>query len=68
MVATLTDVMGFVKYNDRILRDIFRNLFRHFRVEEVMERIDHNVNECHLSHVQQHKCNEEESGSPYGEQ
>jgi hypothetical protein len=39
-ICGLTNIVCFVKYDDRILTNLFGDLFSYFRVEEIMERVN----------------------------
>ena len=41
--------MCFVEYYNRVFGHFFRDLLRHFRIEEVVERVNDDINKRHLN-------------------
>lgn len=44
----LTDIMCLIEHDDTILAHLFRHLFGNFRVQQIVERVNHYITECEL--------------------
>ena len=49
MSSLLTYVMCFVEYYNRVFGHFLRDLLRHFRIEEVVEGVNNDINKRHLN-------------------